>query len=189
MDGEQIVHDVAETVRALVSEAERRATEIVRDAEAEAARIRSEAEAESKQRLSAARNAFEELQSKLGIGAEVEPGPVTAPEPTPPSVPEPTPPPPDPAPSPEPAPEPEPPLIPEPAPPPDEGTPPQISTANGSGPPASAKSDDAAGARLVAMNMALDGATREAIAGHLADAYELTDPGEIADEVLKLASK
>ena len=192
MDGEQIVHEVAEKVRELINDAEARAAEIVREAETEAKGIRERAAAESQERLAAARNAFEELQSKLGIGAEVQPGPVPTPEPTPPSVPEPTPPPPSPAP--EPPAEPEPPLIPEPTPPPDEGTPPQIAaeptaSANGARPAAAGKSDDAAGARLVAMNMALDGSSRDEIVSRLDAEYSVGDPGGIADDVLQLAGK
>ena len=178
MDGEQIVRDVAEKVRTLITDAEERAATIVREAEADAKRIREQAEAESRERLADIRRAFEELQGKLG--AEVEPGPVTVPEPEPPAVPEPEPPPtPEPSP-PDPAPEPEPPLIPEPTPPPDEGTPP--SAANGAG-----KSDDAGGARLVAMNMALEGASREQIVARLDQDYALDDPGAVADQVIALA--
>lgn len=191
MDGEQIVHEVAEKVRALITDAEAKAAEIVRDAEAEAKRIREHAQSESDERLAAARSAFEELQSKLGLTGEVPGGPVPTPEPSPPSVPEPTPPPPDPAPSPEPTPEPEPPLVPEPAPPPDEGTPPQIAvepSTNGTAPDAGA-SDEPAAARLVAMNMALDGASREAIEAHLVSSYDLDDAGAIVDDVLHLAGK
>jgi outer membrane biosynthesis protein TonB len=196
MDGEQIVHDVAEKVRALITDAETKAAKIVSDAEADAKRIRAEAETESQKRLVEARSAFEELQKKLGLGAEVEPGPVTAPEPEPPAVPEPTPPVPDPGPPSPPVPEPEPPLIPEPTPPPDEGTPPQIAAdpapvaaTNGAAPDAAAKSDDTASARLVAMNMALDGASRETIEAHLADNYALADAGSLVDDVLALTSK
>jgi outer membrane biosynthesis protein TonB len=182
MDGEQIVRDVADKVRALVDDAERRAAEIVREAEADAKRIREQAEAEGRERLAEVRKAFEELQGKLGVGAEVEPGPVTVPEPEPPAVPEPEPPPtPEPTP-PDPGPETEPPTIPEPEPPPDEGTPP--SAGNGA-----AKSDDAAGARLVAMNMALEGASREQIVAKLHQDYELDDPGAVADQVIALAAK
>ncbi len=186
MDGEQIVHDVAEKLRALINEAEAKAAEIVSQAEADAKRIREQAEVEAQERLAAARSAFEELQSKLGIGGEVPGGPVPVPDPSPPGVPEPTPPPPDPAPSPEPAPEPAPPSIPEPTPPPDEGTPPQIAAepaANG------AKSDDDAGARLVAMNMALDGSSRDEIVSHLDADYALDDAGGLADEILAIAGK
>ena len=187
MDAEQIVHDVAEKVRALIDDAEAKAAKIVSDAEADAKRIRADAESESKKRLDEARSAFEELQSKLGLKAEVTPGPVVVPEPSPPDTPEPAPEP-VPEPSPEPTPEPEPAIVPEPTPPPDEGTPPAVAT-NGATPDAAAKSDDAAGARLVAMNMALDGASREDIEAHLASNYDLADPGSIADDVLALSSK
>ena len=179
-DSEQIVHDVAERIRELVAEAEQRAAAIVAGAERDARAIRERAEAEAKQRLGEVREALDQLQGKLGGGpagateAEVEPGPVIVPEPepAPPAVPEPEPPPL----------EPEPPLIPEPTPPPDEGTPP----AAGNG---AARSDDAAGARLVAMNMALDGASRELIADRLRDDFELDDPGKLVDEVLALTAE
>jgi outer membrane biosynthesis protein TonB len=199
MDGEQIVREVAEKVRALVDDAEKRAADIVREAEADAKRIREQAEAEGRERLAEVRRAFEELQGKLGVGGEVEPGPVTVPEPEPPAVPEPEPPPtPEPTP-PEPAPEPEPPSIPEPTPPPDEGTPPSADNGASNQAPqqrrdsaslrSASKSDDAAGARLVAMNMALEGASREQIVAKLEDDYELDDPGAVADQVIALAAK
>jgi outer membrane biosynthesis protein TonB len=179
MDGEQIVHDVAEKVRALINDAEQRAAEIVRNAEDDAKEIRARAEAEGRERLAEIRKAFDDLQGKLG--AEVEPGPVTVPEPEPPAVPEPEPPP-TPEPAPTPSPPLEPPTIPEPEPPPDEGTPP--AAANGG-----SKSDDEAGARLVAMNMALEGASRDEIVAKLEADYELGDSGSVADQVLALAAK
>ena len=182
MDGEQIVREVADKVRTLISEAEERAAAIVREAEADAKRIREQAEAEGRERLAEVRRAFDDLQSKLGGSSEVEPGPVTVPEPEPPGVPEPEPPPvPEPTP-PDPPAEPEPPMIPEPTPPPDEGTPP----AAGNG---GAKTDDEAGARLVAMNMALEGASRDEIVAKLESDYELGDPGAVADQVISLAGK
>jgi outer membrane biosynthesis protein TonB len=185
---------VAERVREIVSEAEQRAAKIVSDAEAEAERIRARAEEEADERLTQVRSALAELQTRLGDGAaaaakakpgagtatkaEVEPGPVVVPEPEPPAVPEPEPPP-VPEPAPEPAPQPQPPTIPEPTPPPDEGTPPQVAGAD-----AGAKADDQVAARLVAMNMALDGDSREKIEAHLASSYELDDAGAIVDDVL-----
>jgi outer membrane biosynthesis protein TonB len=187
MDAEQIVHDVAERVRAIVSEAEERAAQIVRDAEQEAGRIRERAEAEAKERVEEARRVLDDLQGKLGgerRAAEVEPGPAVVPEPEPPPVPEPMPEP-VPEPTPEPAPQPEPPAIPEPAPPPDEGTPPQAAERAEAEP----KPDDPAAARLVAMNMALDGSSREAIEAHLAAHYSLDDASSIVDDVLALAAK
>jgi outer membrane biosynthesis protein TonB len=188
MDAERIVHDVAERVRALVTEAEERAAEIVREAEQDAARIRERAEAEGKERVEEVRRALDELQGKLGArqaaDAEVEPGPVTVPEPEPPPVPEPEPQP-VPEPTPEPAPQPEPPSIPEPTPPPDEGTPPQVRDQ----PDAEPKANDPVAARLVAMNMALDGASRETIEAHLAEHYALDDAAAIVDDVLAFAAK
>jgi outer membrane biosynthesis protein TonB len=180
MDAEHYVHDFADRLRKMLSEAEERAAEIVRDAEVDAKRIREQAESESKQRIAAAREAFAELQSKLGLTDEVEPGPVTVPEPEPPPVPEPAPPPvPEPTP-PEPPPETAPAVVPEPTPPPDEATPP--SAADGA-----AKSEDDAGARLVALNMALDGASREDIQAKLAEDFALADSSTLVDEVLTVA--
>jgi outer membrane biosynthesis protein TonB len=183
MDAEQIVRDVAEKVRDLITQAEERAAQIVRDAEDEATRIRARAEADARKQLDEVKAAFEELQGRFGAAApsaEVEPGPVVVPEPEPPPVPEPQPPPvPEPAPEPSPPPAPE--RVPEPTPPPDEGTPP--TAANGK------KSHDAAGARLVAMNMALDGASRGDIEAKLAAEYELDDAGSIVDDVLALSGK
>ena len=49
MDGEQIVHDVAEKLRALINEAEAKAAEIVSQAEADAKRIREQAQREISQ--------------------------------------------------------------------------------------------------------------------------------------------
>jgi outer membrane biosynthesis protein TonB len=183
-DAEQIVRDVAERVRQLVTEAEERAAQIVRDAEADAQGIRERAEAEARERLAEVRSALDELQGTLGVtarGAEVEPEPAE-PEPEPPAVPEPTPDPvPNPIPSPEPVPEPEPPIIPEPTPPPDEGTPPQA--ANGS------RSDDEEAARLVAMNLALDGTSREDAKAQLASEYDLADLDSLIEEVYSRAGK
>ena len=191
MESEEIVTAVADKVRAIVSEAEQKAAQIIRDAEQEAIGIRDRAEAEGRQRVAEVRDALEALEDKLGAGAgsrngasaEVNPGPVVGPEPQPPS-PDPTPDP-LPEPTPEPPSEPEPPLIPEPTPPPDEGTPPSIAAAAD---PA-AKSDDATSARLVAMNMALNGDSREAIEAHLAEHYAISDAGAIVDDVLALAAK
>jgi outer membrane biosynthesis protein TonB len=184
MDAEQIVHDVAGKVRELITQAEERASQIVREAEDEATRIRARAESDARKQLEEVKAAFEDLQGRFGSaapGGEVEPGPVVVPEPKPTPVPEPAPPPvPEPAPEPSPPPAPEP--VPEPTPPPDEGTPPTAS--NGAD-----KSSDAAGARLVAMNMALDGASRDQITAKLAAEYDLDDAGVIVDDVLALAGK
>jgi hypothetical protein len=176
MDAEQIIREFAEKARELITDAENRAAQIVRDAEDEATRIRARAESDARRRLEDVQSAFAELQSRFGTpGAEVEPGPVTVPEPEPPAVPEPSPDP-SPAPGPVPVPEPEPPEIPEPQPPPDEGT-----------PPAAGKSSDEAGARLVAMNLALDGISREEALRKLAAEYSLTDLDNLVDDVFSKA--
>lgn len=198
MDAEQIAHDVAERVRAILGEAEERAQRIVSEAEQEASRIRERAEQESRGRVEEVRRTLAELQQKLDGGsaangapaeAEVNPGPVIVPEPQPDPAPGPSPDP-VPEPTPDPVPEPAPEPVPEPTPPPDEGTPPQVAASRGAAPPdAVAKSDDAAGARLVAMNMALDGASRETIEGCLAENYALDDAGALVDDVLALAAK
>ncbi|MEA2466647.1 MAG: hypothetical protein QOJ57_773 [Thermoleophilaceae bacterium] len=197
MDADQIAQDVAEQVREIVAQAERTAAQIIRDAERDAERIRAAAESESEGQLALVRGALAELQSKLGTSqaapaAEVEPGPVTVPEPEPPLIPEPAP---------DPIPEPFPEPVPEPTPPPDEGTPPQAAAFDalaaaaageagrepGRAAAEAPKPSDTTGARLVAMNMALDGASREAIEGHLAETYALEDAGAIVDDVLALA--
>ena len=124
-------------------------------------------EADARKQLEEVKTAFADLQSRFGAAApsaEVEPGPVVVPEPEPPPVPEPAPPP-APEPTPEPSPPPGPVPVPEPTPPPDEGTPPSRRQRERS------KPSDAAGARLVAMNMALEGATREQIEAKLAAEY------------------
>jgi hypothetical protein len=71
--------------------------------------------------------------------------------------------------------------MPEPEPPPDEGTPP--STDNGG------RSNDAVAARLVALNMALEGASRDEIDAKLAADYELEDRGKLVEDVLAAAGK
>lgn len=191
MDGEQIVHDVAERVRQIVTEAEEKAAEIVRNAEADAKRIREQAEEQGKQRLEEVRQALDELQGKLGGGAsaatkphtpssEIDPGPVVVPEPEPPAVPEPEPPPGEPI-VPPAEPEPEPAIVPEPAPPPDEGDLP--SAVNGS------RSTDDAAARLVAMNLALEGVSIEQAKERLAADYDLADLDALVEEIFARAAK
>jgi outer membrane biosynthesis protein TonB len=195
MDAEKFATDVADRVRELIAGAERRAAEIVREAEEEAKRIRARAESEGQERLAEVRRALDDLQGKLsaagGGDSEVDPGPVRVPEPTPDPVPEPGPVR-VPEPSPEPSPEPTPQRIPEPTPPPDEGTPPSPSPAErgaGANGGDAARSTDVGAARLVAMNMALDGASREEIEAALAADYELDDQEKLVDEVLAKATK
>jgi hypothetical protein len=181
MDADQIADEVAARVRALIAGAEERAAEILREADDQATRIRARAESDARKRLDEMRTAFDELQGRLdaGPGAEVEPGPVVVPEPEPPREPEPGP---VPVPEPEPPlePEPEPPDVPEPTPePPAPDQPPVSAEANAGA--------DKAAARLVAMKMALDGATREEIDRHLAENYSLSNREGLLDDVLARA--
>jgi hypothetical protein len=159
----------------IVADAEAKAKEIVADAEREAEGLRERAELEARERLDKVRAALEGLESQLsGEVAEVEPGPVTVPEPEPPATPEPAP---------EPVPEPSPEPVPEPSPPPDEADPPapDVSGFNGEA------GGDKAAARLVAMKMALDGASREEIDSHLSEKYGLDDNEKLLDDVLARA--
>jgi hypothetical protein len=145
------------------------------------------------------------------------PGPVIDPEPTPPTIPEPTPDPvpePIPDPVPEPTPDPSPDPLPEPTPEPAAAaaTPEPVAVANGdstddliaqlragAGEPAPANGDPAApaisgsdvgAARLVAMNMALDGADRDAIAGQLRTEFgEVPGLEGLLDEVISRAKR
>jgi outer membrane biosynthesis protein TonB len=135
--------------------------------------------------------------------SEVTPQPPVVPEPSPPREPEPAPPP-TPEPTPPPTPEPTPPQTPEPQPP---G--PQISSdspstddllaqlkgdasapgeaATGRNGAAEDSNGDVAAARLVAMKMALDGASRDEIAAHLEKSFSLSSADELLDDVLARA--
>jgi outer membrane biosynthesis protein TonB len=190
MDAEELIKQAAESMRAAIDAAQGRAEEIVREAEEEAQRIRAEAEAkarrartnaeaEAQRRLDEVRSALDALQGKLSAaaGSEVDPGPVTVPEPEPPATPEPAP---DrsPEPMPEPTPEPTPDPVPEPIPPPGEAD-----------PPAPQRQDGDAAARLVAMKLALDGASRDDARKRLAAEYDLPDLDALLDEVYSKAGK
>ena len=204
MDAEQIVSDVAARIREAVSAAEQRAAEIVGSAEQEAERIRESAREEARRRMAEAEDAIAQLVSQAegirdrlaGAEAEVTPGPVEVPEPSPPAEPQPGPVPvPEPEPPAEPEPLPDP--VPEPAPPEPEIPPPAASPttdeliaqlkaggmSNATVPEPDAGADKSA-ARLVAMKMALEGASREDIDRHLAENYDVEHRGKLLDDVL-----
>jgi DivIVA domain-containing protein len=137
---------------------------------------------------------------------EIVPEPARVPEPTPPREPEPQPPL-TPEPQPPPAPQPGPATVPEPQPPGPEARERRPSTedlraqlrggdaseasrpgANGDeAPEPSGGEADLAAARLVAMKMALEGASREEIGRHLDDNYELAYRDKLLDDVLARA--
>lgn len=141
-------------------------------------------------------------------GPEIDPSPTVVPEPTPEPVPEPTPepvpeptPPPDEVPDPDPAPESEaeeeepaaaaaPDVTEEfPKVSPDE----EAADSDGDEPAAdggdSGTHEDEAGARLVALKMALDGASRDEVEQHLTENYELTDSSQMVDDVFARAGR
>jgi vacuolar-type H+-ATPase subunit H len=198
---QQLVDQVAESVRQTIDDAQQQATEILNDAEAqaqkvraeaarlrsEAERIRADAETEARRRLDEVQSALADLRGRFSgkPESEVEPGPVTVPEPEPPQTPEPTPEPipePTPAPVPEPMPEP----TPEPTPPPEAKAPEPVASANGGD--AAAPDDDAA-VRLVAMKLALDGTSREAAREQLAAEYDVADLDGLLDDVYSRAGR
>ena len=205
---ESLARQAAERVQEAIESAEERAGEIVARAEEEAGSIRSRAEAEARERIERAQEAVDRLLrqadelrtavSSLGSevagdgGAhsetpapEVDPTPVTVPEPEPPREPEPMPPAtPEPEPSREP--EPQPPEVPEPTPPAGNrrSTEQLMKQVKGS-----AAKPDEAGARLVAMKMALDGKPREDVERHLAESYELHEADRLLDDVYSRVGK
>ena len=196
MDIEKLAQDLSGQVRdalaqaearakEIVGEAEERARKLLADAEADAKRIRARAESEADERLAKVRQALSGLEGALGGApkAEVDPGPATVPEPTPPPIPEPTPPT---------EPEPQPPVEPEPLPPAPEIEPPAPAQPDREAPAAvngGAAKGDEIGARIVATKMALDGASRDEIAGHLAEHYEVDDPDKLLDLVMAKAQR
>jgi outer membrane biosynthesis protein TonB len=176
-DVDAVVASVAAQVRKAIADAEARASEIVTAAEREAEGIRARAEAEARDQVEGAKRALEELTARFGSGAAAS-GPAAPPPPPEAKAP---PPPPSPA-----APDPTPPA-PEPAaaPPAPEPTPAPASPPAGS----QAGGDDTQAARLVAMKMALDGDSREAIEAELERSYTLADRAALVDEVLAKAGK
>jgi DivIVA domain-containing protein len=193
-------------VTEIIELAERKAAEIEAEARKQASEIVERAESEAREQVDRGQEAVsrlikqaDELRSTVGSlgrgisegltgrpAAETEPGPVVVPEP---AVPEP-----EVDPSPVTVPEPEPPLEPEPEPPaipePEPGMPEQPEADGGS--PSTddliaqlkgGDNGDAAAARLVAMNMVLNGSPRAEIEKHLADHFDLGDAKQLLDEV------
>jgi outer membrane biosynthesis protein TonB len=201
MDAERLIEDLSGRVRDALSQAEARAKEIVTDAEerarklvaeaeADAKRIRARAEEEADERLAKVRDALSGLEGVFTPGAkgEVDPQPPVPPEPSPTPTPEPTPPAePEPTPPVEPEPLPPEPEIEPPAPPQPDREPPALKAdqaVNGG-----AEKGDEIGARIVATKMALDGSSREEIAAHLAEKYEVEDTEKLLDFVMDRAAK
>lgn len=196
----------AESVRSIVEAAEQKAREIESDARREAEELLSNAREQARDQIERAQRSVanlvgqaDELRERIGAMAEEvtggssaraartgpaseTPQPETVPEPGPEPVPEPGPPEPEVDPTPVTVPEPTPPREPEPEPPsiPEPSPEPPAPAANGA---------DEQAARLVAMKMALDGASRDEVARHLADKYGLGDSGGLLDQVFERAAK
>jgi hypothetical protein len=188
-----LASSAGEKVSEIIATAEAKAEEMEAEARQQAEEIVSEAREEARRQVEAAQAAVaglvsqaDELRERIGaLGRDLggKAGAETEPE----TVPEPTVPQPEVDPSPVVVPEPEPPR--EPLPEPDhvpEREPPQPQPP---GPAATPNNGDEAGARLVAMKMALDGSSREEVERHLADAYGLKDAGELLDDVFARAGR
>ncbi len=162
--------EILNQVSGAIDAAEGRAAEIEQEAREKAEAILADARAEAKRILDRAQSAVAGLAAE--ISGEVPEPPAPAPQPGPDPVPEPEPPG-DPEPAPDSVPEPTP--LPE---PPSE-EPPPAAAENGNG--------NIDGARLVAMKMALEGASREEVAEQLADAHGLNDSDALLDDVFTRA--
>jgi len=190
MDAEELIRQTSESVRSALEAAQRRADEIVREAEAEAQRIRATAEAEARERLDQVRRALEQLEAGLGARSaprtsSTKPKPQAAKSEPPQTGPQPR----------------------ESEPAPAEPPPGKVSTeelierlkaggqsTNAESEPAAAvpneaPRDDAGGARLVAMKLALDGTARDEARKQLAAEYEVDDLDSLLDEVYAKAGK
>ena len=174
MDAEELIRQASQSVRTALEAAQRRADEIVREAEAEAQRIRAKADTEARERLDEVRRALEQLEA----GLVAKPAPRTSnPEPESQAAPV------------------------EPIPQGKVSTEELIERLKAGGQstnaepeaapavPNQAPTDDAGGARLVAMKLALDGTARDEARKQLAAEYEVDDLDSLLDEVYAKAGK
>ena len=182
--GNEFVEEAERRAEEIVAEAEERARRIVADADAKAERAIALAEEQARERVDRARVALEELGSALGH-PPAAPEPAAAPEPEPELAEEP-----EPVEEEESEPDSEPEALDEPKPAEEAGkaeggpsTDELIAQLRSGGPAAPADGGDEGAARLIAMNMALDGASREDVDRHLSEEYGLTDNDALLDEV------
>ena len=189
--GGSLAETAGEKVASVIGAAEEKAAELEREARERADEIVATARSEAREQVERAQAAVaglvsqaDELRQRVGalgrglgsdVAAETEPA----------TVPEPTVPQPEVDPSPVVVPEPEPPRepLPEPDPVPQPQPQPQPPEPSEPSAPAAAGNGDEAGARLVAMKMALDGSSREEVQRHLAEAYGLADSEELLDDI------
>jgi DivIVA domain-containing protein len=186
-----LAESTGEMVAGIIAAAEAKAAELEQEARARAEEIVARSRRQAADEVRRAQDAVAGLVSQadelrdrvteLSRGFGGTPAAETEPTPGPVPVPEPEPPAPEIDPTPVVVPEPEPPLEPEPSPVPE---PVPLPDPTPEEPPPAAGNGDDAGARLVAMKMALDGAPREEIAKHLAESYDLADAEALLDDVL-----
>lgn len=191
----EVLDSAQDRAKEIVSDAEDKARDLIANAEDEARTIRDRAEDEAQQRLAQVRDALIGIEGAITSSpakaaanepsAEIDPGPVEVPEPMPPVEPEPSPPAePEPMPPDEPEPFPSEPEIEPPAPAePDRESPEMVNGFRGE------RSHDATAARIVAMKMALDGADRDQISGHLDDNYDIEASEKLLDDVMTRAKR
>jgi hypothetical protein len=168
MSIDDLAQQAADSVRAVMDEAQKQAAEIVAAAEAEARDIRARAEADARERIEKARVALDELGGRLGISGTA----VAAPAPT---VPDPVPAEPEPADTQTAAVVEEPPVT-SPSPAPTRAV-------------TESKSGDAQAARLVALKLALDGVSQDDARAQLASEYDVSDLDSLLRDVYARAGK
>ena len=185
-----LAESTGERVAGIIAAAEAKAAELEQEARERAEQIVADGRREAADQVRRAQDSVvglvsqaDELRERVGelsrglggspAGETPTPGPVPVPEPEPPT--------PEVDPTPVVVPEPEPPREPEPSPVPE---PVPLPDPTPEEPPPAAANGDDAGARLVAMKMALDGASREEIAKHLAESYDLANAEALLDDVL-----
>ncbi len=188
---EHIVAEAQRSAHESVAEAETRARELVAEAEREAKRIRAETEKAARERVERARAALDELgqalkpTTKAATSESEEPAPEEAPAE---ATPEPVEPEPDPDDEPEPA-------APKSEPSGSPSTDELVAQLRGgeaeptAGPEGVGEKGDPGAARLVAMNMALEGASREEVDKRLAEEFELDDRESLLDAVFARVGK
>jgi hypothetical protein len=169
MSVEDLAKQAADSVRQVIAEAQKEASKIVAAAEKEAEGIRARAEAEARDQVEGARKALEDLTARFGSGGgTVSTSAASAPSPPPREPAE------DVAEAPT-------------SPPVEEAA--EADPVKAEAAAFKSEGDDAQAARLVAMKMALDGASRDEISAELESSYSLDDRDALLDDVLAKAGK
>jgi hypothetical protein len=166
-DKESLAGTAGERVRAIIEAAEASAAEIRAEAEAEAERVRASARREAEELLERVRRGVERLAHEVGVPAaaperveavasrrEVDVSPAPAPAP-----------------------------VAEPEPDPDIALAEDAAVGLDDPKPEPEPAGDHEGARLVALNMALDGASRDDVEQRLRESHGVSDPAPLIDEV------